>query len=63
MLMLIAIRITRIVEPPLAIARASLRVGAVHLFVRLSVTKTRTQKKRDFSKTQQFIAMVSIDNQ
>ena len=44
------------VKAPLAIAKAPLRIDAVHLFVRLSVAKIRTQKtQRDFlKKTKQF---------
>jgi len=51
----------RVIQVPLAIARAPLRIGSVHLFVRLSIAKMRTQK-RDFLKTKQFKAMVSIDD-
>ena len=49
-----------VVKPLLAIARAALCIGAVHLFVCLSVAKM--QKNAIFSKTKQFRAMVSVDD-
>jgi len=53
-----------IIKPPLAIARAALCIGAVHLFVCLSVSlsvcRQNAKKNAIFSKTKQFRAMVSI---
>jgi len=49
------------IKPPLASARAASCIGAVHLFVCLSVPKM--QKTRFSQKTKQFRAPVSIDNQ
>ena len=47
-----------LVKPPLAITSVS--VVSCHLFVCLSVCR-QNAKKRDFPKTKQFRAMVSID--
>ena len=51
-----------IIEPPLATERTAYCIGAVHLFVCLSVCRENA-KKRDFlKKTKQFRATVSVDD-
>jgi len=51
-----------IIKAPLATARASLRVGSVHLFVCLCVCLSPTINAI-FSKSKQFRVLISIDDQ